>query len=275
MKKIFAIVLFLAAASAQAQSYSKIKQHVREYDRLAGQMEDIIGTVVTNETDPLSVHKTGDTMTGPLIVNGTITADGFIGDGAGLINLTETDPVWESEKAAYATGTPLYVESDTFQTVVNRGSTITNETITLARDVKSRNATSAGVFGVAFGESTTAGDWGAAFGRGTTAGARGVAFGYGTTAGGCGAAFGYSTTASNFGAAFGGNTTAGEFGDRRRERCGFRRGNNRRRSRRGFRILYNRRRLRRGFRRFYDRRRVWRGFRRKYNRRQVWRGVWR
>lgn len=50
MQKILATILFLAAASAQAQSYSKIKQHVREYDRLAGQMEDIIGTAVSVES---------------------------------------------------------------------------------------------------------------------------------------------------------------------------------------------------------------------------------
>jgi hypothetical protein len=76
---------------------------------------------------------------------------------------------------------------------------MTGDVVTLARDVKSRDAASVGEYGAAFGEGTTAGYAGAAFGAGTTAGHYGAAFGEGTTAG-------------NYGAAFGENTTAGKLG---------------------------------------------------------------
>jgi hypothetical protein len=102
---------------------------------------------------------------------------------------------------------------------------MTGDVVTLARDVKSRDAasvgeygaafgvdTTAGYAGAAFGADTTAGEYGAAFGEGTTAGYAGAAFGAGTTAGHYGAAFGSGTTAGNSGAAFGENTTAGKLG---------------------------------------------------------------
>jgi hypothetical protein len=86
---------------------------------------------------------------------------------------------------------------------------MTGNVVTLARDIKSRDAVSVGVAGAAFGNSTTAGLAGAAFGDGTTAGDYGAAFGVGTTAGDYGAAFGDGTTAGDYGAAFGYGTTAG------------------------------------------------------------------
>jgi hypothetical protein len=102
---------------------------------------------------------------------------------------------------------------------------MTGDGVTLARDVKSRNAASVGDYGAAFGDNTTAGTCGAAFGDNTTAGTcgaafganteagnYGAAFGYYATAGEYGAAFGYNTAAGTCGAAFGDNTTAGEFG---------------------------------------------------------------
>ena len=89
---------------------------------------------------------------------------------------------------------------------------MTGNFVTLARDVKSRDAASVGECGAAFGYDTTAGDFGAAFGLDTTAGDFGAAFGDSTTAGECGAAFGYDTTAGLFGAAFGRSTVAGDWG---------------------------------------------------------------
>jgi hypothetical protein len=92
------------------------------------------------------------------------------------------------------------------------GSGWTNDVVTLARDVKSRDAVGVGEYGAAFGYSTTAGYAGAAFGYGTTAGEFGAAFGSGTTAENYGAAFGDSTAAGEGGAAFGSYTTAGDYG---------------------------------------------------------------
>ena len=89
---------------------------------------------------------------------------------------------------------------------------MTGNSVTLARDVKSRSATSVGYAGAAFGYSTTADDYGAAFGHSTTAGNAGAAFGAFTTADDYGAAFGDSTTAGGYGAAFGDGTTAGIYG---------------------------------------------------------------
>jgi hypothetical protein len=60
---------------------------------------------------------------------------------------------------------------------------MTGDFVTLARDVKSRNAASVGDYGAAFGYYTTAGNAGAAFGVGTTAGYAGAAFGDSTKAG--------------------------------------------------------------------------------------------
>lgn len=45
----------------------------------------------------------------------SVTNAKYYGDGAGLTNLpsvTESDPVWMSQKSGYATGMPVYVESD-------------------------------------------------------------------------------------------------------------------------------------------------------------------
>ena len=89
---------------------------------------------------------------------------------------------------------------------------MTGDGVTLARDIKSRDAASVGEYGAAFGQETTAGDSGAAFGWYTVAGEFGAAFGSGTTAGSYGAAFGVDTTADGYGAAFGEGTTAGEYG---------------------------------------------------------------
>jgi hypothetical protein len=54
---------------------------------------------------------------------------------------------------------------------------MTGNVVTLARDIKSRDAVSAGKYGAAFGAGTTAGDYGAAFGVGTTAGKYGFSAG--------------------------------------------------------------------------------------------------
>lgn len=62
-----------------------------------------------------------------LAVTGTLHATSFVGDGSGLTGIQETDPIWNAEKSDYATGTPLYVESDTLQSVTDRGGFTTGE----------------------------------------------------------------------------------------------------------------------------------------------------
>jgi hypothetical protein len=90
--------------------------------------------------------------------------------------------------------------------------TLTGDSVTLARDVKSRDAASVGEYGAAFGDSTTAGYAGAAFGAGTTAGNFGAAFGYGTSAGDYGFAAGAGTSAGYAGFAAGSGASAGDYG---------------------------------------------------------------
>lgn len=62
-----------------------------------------------------------------LAVTGTLHATSFVGDGSGLTGIEETDPIWNAEKSNYATGAPLYVESDTLQSVTARGGLTTSE----------------------------------------------------------------------------------------------------------------------------------------------------
>jgi hypothetical protein len=59
---------------------------------------------------------------------------------------------------------------------------MTGDSVTLARDVKTRDAATAG-YGAAFGLNTLAGSYGAAFGLSTLSGSYGAAFGAGSTAG--------------------------------------------------------------------------------------------
>ncbi|HBA85430.1 MAG TPA: hypothetical protein DCZ95_15190 [Verrucomicrobia bacterium] len=81
------------------------------------------GTVGTTQLDMAAldaeyVNASGDTMTGSLDMGGFSLANAVIyGNGTGITNLpngayTEVDPVWTAEKASYATGTPVYAETD-------------------------------------------------------------------------------------------------------------------------------------------------------------------
>ena len=72
--------------------------------------------IYDNQTNQLmSVQSDGPVETvSNLTVNGIVTAASFEGDGSDLAGVvtSETDPVWDAEKAGYATGTPVYVEAD-------------------------------------------------------------------------------------------------------------------------------------------------------------------
>ena len=66
-------------------------------------------------TELMRVQSDGLVVTATnLTVSGKVTASSYDGDGSLISNLNETDPVWSAEKSAYATGTPLYVESDPY-----------------------------------------------------------------------------------------------------------------------------------------------------------------
>jgi hypothetical protein len=89
---------------------------------------------------------------------------------------------------------------------------MTGNSVTLARDVKSRDAISVGLYGTALGGNTTAGMAGAAFGFGTTAGDEAAAFGEGTRALQWGAAFGLDSIAAEYALAIGQAAEAGILG---------------------------------------------------------------
>ncbi len=72
--------------------------------------------IYDNQTNQLmSVQSDGPVETvSNLTVSGIVSAVSFEGDGSDMTGVvtSETDPVWEAEKAGYATGTPVYVEAD-------------------------------------------------------------------------------------------------------------------------------------------------------------------
>ena len=194
------------------------------------------GDAVTNATDSVAVHTndesylaslTNFTVSGPasvtrtgrnvalVVSNQTLDMGGYVATGAvGTAAYASSNQFATSNQGAKA-DTALQAEADpTTTNLLDLAGTraMTGNSVTLARDVKSRNATSAGVYGVAMGQDTVAAYHGVAMGDGTTAGHHGVAMGSTTTAGDYGAAFNSGSVAGFVGAAFGQTSVSGDYG---------------------------------------------------------------
>lgn len=117
------------------------------------------------------------------------------------ISVEGMEPLWvaASNQVVYYLGGEFTNGNFHASNAVIENLSITGGSMTLAQDVKSREATSVGEYGAALGLNTVAGHCGAAFGQGAEANEWGAAFGLNTEAGGRGAAFGQSSISSTWG----------------------------------------------------------------------------
>ena len=190
-----------------------------------------LGSAVTNVINGGTGGATGSVVRSGADVTVTFPAPA----GAASTNLSdynndvpflsaETDPVWGAVSNTVTTGaalgtTALQAESDPAQTnLLDLAGTrpMTGNSVTLARDVKSRDAGSVGMFGAAFGEGNTigaysiGGGWTNVLGSSTIGGGVGNVFGVMTLGGGnnnvignLAIGSGYGNTIGNYGSVAG------------------------------------------------------------------------
>ncbi|MGD9874571.1 MAG: hypothetical protein AB7T27_09920 [Kiritimatiellia bacterium] len=140
-------------------------------DSTNGSSSLVVYDAQTSELMRVSSDGLVETVT-DLNVNGTIAAASFEGNGSLITNVPETDPVWLSEKSAYATGTPVYVETDPSGTnyVLRTGDTMSGK-LTISNALVVGSGVALGPYAVAQGDSTSAtGDYSHAGGYNTMAG---------------------------------------------------------------------------------------------------------
>ncbi len=152
-------------------------------DSTNGSSSLVVYDAQTSELMRVSSDGLVETVT-DLNVNGTIAAGSFEGNGSLITNVPETDPVWLSEKSAYATGTPVYVETDPSGTnyVLRTGDTMSGK-LTISNALVVGPGLARGTYSVAQGEESTAwGDYSHAEGRSGAVGQGSHAEGYYTVA---------------------------------------------------------------------------------------------